>query len=142
MVKVVSSLYQAEATVFAHNGELGAPGQGADDGGIGGTGGTQTAGAGFGYGASPSEGTGGGGGYYGGKNGTDTGAGGGSGYIGNEKLVSTESLTKHMICYNCTESTGINTKTTSVNNFSSSAVSDKPKSGNGYAKITFISEFE
>ena len=96
---------------------------------------------------------GGGGGFYGGgasgyetgysENGDSSGAGG-SGYIGNSKL-----LNGVMYCYGCTENgsdgiltistTGSNKDATNCpNSYSSSAMSNCAKSGNGYARITYL----
>ena len=108
-----------------------------------GAGGTQSTGAGFGQGASVSSGPGGGGGLYGGKSsGTYRGAGGGSGYIGNSLLISSNGVTKHMICYgtSCKTSTAAGTLTNSVTVVSSTATADTAKMGNGFAKITLLSE--
>lgn len=59
--------------------------------------------------------------------------GAGSGYIGNS-LVSN----KKMVGYNVPTSSAEGTKTESVNDVSASAVSGKPKSGNGFARIRFL----
>ena len=107
-----------------------------------GSGGTQTTGAGFGFGANGPNGAGGGSGYYGGRaSGTYIGAGGGSGYIGNSLLISSNGVTKHMICYgtSCKTSTTAETLTNSVTVVSSTATADTAKIGNGYAKITLVS---
>ena len=107
-----------------------------------GVGGTQSTGAGFGQGASVSAGPGGGGGLYGGKSsGTYRGAGGGSGYIGNSLLISSNGVTKHMICYgkDCKTSTAAGTLTNSVTVVSETPTADTAKMGNGYAKITLVS---
>ena len=95
--------------------------------------------AGFGYGSAgdPSiGGSGGGGGYYGGR-GTSCigGGGGGSGYIGNTNLYD-----KAMYCYSCSTSDEIETKTISTTNISEDATSQYAKVGNGYAKITQITD--
>ena len=108
-----------------------------------GVGGTQSTGAGFGQGASVSAGPGGGGGLYGGKSsGTYRGAGGGSGYIGNSLLISSNGVTKHMICYgtSCKTSTDAGTLTNSVTAVSETPTADTAKMGNGFAKITLLSE--
>lgn len=63
------------------------------------------------------------------------GGGAGSGYIGNSLLFN-----KKMVGYNVLTSSAEGTKTESVNEVSASAVSGKPKSGNGYAKIKLISQ--
>jgi hypothetical protein len=81
---------------------------------------------------------GGGGGFYGGyesssSSGSTEYGGGGSGYIGNIKLTD-----KAMYCYNCDESTEVSTKTVSTTCFNEKATENCAKSGNGYAKITFI----
>ena len=91
---------------------------------------------GFGYGASANTwGTGGGGGYYGGGvgGGNYNSAGGGSGYIGNTNLTN-----KHMTCYNCTTSNEEATKTISNTCVDANPVVDCSKTGNGYAKITYL----
>ncbi|MBQ8219417.1 MAG: InlB B-repeat-containing protein, partial [Bacilli bacterium] len=108
------------------------------------TGGTQTSGFAFGKGftatgSSDFGGAGGGGGYYGGKGfNVNGGSAGGSGYIGSSRLIANILGTvKTMYCYNCAESTATSTKTVSTSNYSSSAVSNYAKAGNGYAKITW-----
>lgn len=63
--------------------------------------------------------------------------GAGSGYIGNS-LVSN----KKMVGYNVPTSSAEGTKTESVNEVSASAVSGKTKSGNGFARIKFLRDFE
>lgn len=78
---------------------------------------------------------GGGGGFYGGGCAANGGGGGGSGYIGNTLLTN-----KVMYCYNCTESTDENTKTVSTTNVSEEPISEYAKKGNGYAKITYLSD--
>lgn len=133
---------------------------GSKGGGFYGTGGTQTepgyaygkptigVGA-FGLGGSlttQSHGSAGGSGFYGGgasygtvlidDNGnSNSSGGGGSSYIGNSLLTN-----KYMVCYQCNTSSDVATKTNSVSNVSSTATVDYAKSGNGYARITFISE--
>ena len=81
----------------------------------------------------------GGGGYFGGGAGTSGtnygGGGGGSGYIGNSLLSN-----KAMYCYNCTTSNDTNTKTISTTCNEATPTENCAKKGNGYAKITFISE--
>jgi hypothetical protein len=79
--------------------------------------------------------SGGGGGWYGGGYNTNwSGAGGGgSGYIGNTSLTN-----KEMYCYNCTASTDISIKTTSVTNVSDKPISSYAKKGDGYALITYL----
>jgi hypothetical protein len=95
----------------------------------------------FGLGGKYSSGTqlsGGGGGLYGGGSGNDTGGGGGSSYIGNSLLVSSSTITKHMTCYNCQTSTDASTMTNTTTNVGSTATTDYAKSGNGYARITYL----
>ena len=78
---------------------------------------------------------GGGGGFYGGGGSLHVqSAGGGSGYIGNSLLTN-----KAMYCYNCTESSEMSTKTISTTCHSENPTSNCAKEGNGYAKITLIS---
>ena len=74
----------------------------------------------------------GGAGLYGGYKG-----GAGSGYIGNS-LVSN----KKMVGYNVPTSSAEGTKTESVNVFDSNYVANKPKAGNGFARIKFLRDFE
>ena len=95
---------------------------------------------------------GGGGGWYGGYASQNTGVdsdesgGGGSGYIGNTNLIN-----KSMYCYGCKESNDESTKTISTtgsssernttncpNGYSNNPISKCAKTGNGYAKITYI----
>ena len=78
------------------------------------------------------EGGAGGGGFYGGGGGSETSGAGGSGYIGNELLSN-----KKMVCYNCSTSTAVNTKTESNTCANSIATENCSKSNNGYARITF-----
>ena len=124
--------------------------------GLYGTGGTQTSGGtthngtttilttgSFGLGGNFTEtfgGCGGGGGFYGGGGSSrgHAGAGGGSGYISNSSLISSSTITKHMTCYNCQTSTDASTMTNTTTNVSSTATADYAKSGNGYAKITYL----
>ena len=110
-----------------------------------GAGGTQVAAtnSAFGLGQNGTSGAGGGSGYYGGTaSGAYRGAGGGSGYIGNSLLISSNGVTKHMICYgkDCKTSTAAGTLTNSVTVVSSTATADTAKMGNGFAKITLLSE--
>ena len=87
-----------------------------------------------------SGGAGGGAGYYGGGGSSiESTAGGGSGYIGSSRLLSSNGITKHMTCYNCTTSSVANTKTDSNTCHNSTATRDCAKEGNGYAKITLVS---
>ena len=96
----------------------------------------------FGRGYSGATGAGVGAGYYGGTaSGAYRGAGGGSGYIGNSLLISSNGVTKHMICYgkDCKTSTDAGTLTNSVTVVSETPTADTAKIGNGYAKITLVS---
>ena len=95
----------------------------------------------------------GGGGYYGGfaSQATDNGSaggGGGSGYIGSSRLTN-----KYMYCYGCQESTAKDIYTVSTtgssslrdttncpNGYSSDAVAKCAKTGNGYARITYLGD--
>lgn len=110
-----------------------------------GTGGTQTAGGAggnagsFGLGASGPTGApggaGGGGGFYGGGASRDNaGAGGGSGYIANTRLQN-----KAMYCFNCSISADEATLTITTSCASESPKSNCSKKGNGYVKITQVS---
>ena len=90
-----------------------------------------------GYNSGNKQGAGaGGGGYYGGGGGSNRygGGGGGSSFIGSNHLIADGN--KVMYCYNCTESSEASTKTISTSNYSSDAVSNYAKEGNGYARIT------
>ena len=124
-------------------------------------GGTQT-GPGFAYGGSTRQGIfgadiqvntagtagGGGAGLYGGSNGYGTTGGGGSSYIGNSLLTN-----KAMYCYGCDESIDagiftVNTigtsdllnKTNCPDGYSAEPISKCAKSGDGYARITFVND--
>ena len=73
-------------------------------------------------------------GYFGGS--TDCNgctAGGGSGYIGHSSLTD-----KAMYCYDCTESTEVDTKTISTTSYSSEAISEYAKQGDGFARISKV----
>jgi hypothetical protein len=85
-------------------------------------------------------GNGGGSGWYGGGGSPrgHGGGGGGSSYIGNSLLLSSTTIIKHMTCYNCTTSTDAATRTNTTTKVSSDPISDYAKSGNGYARITYI----
>ena len=85
-------------------------------------------------------GNGGGGGWYGGGGSSryHAGGGGGSSYIGSSLLVSSSTITKSMTCYSCATSTDSNTNTITTTNVSDTAVSNYAKTGNGYAKITYV----
>ncbi|MCI8394069.1 MAG: hypothetical protein HFH86_01130 [Bacilli bacterium] len=93
----------------------------------------ETSGFGKGADAPDNSGSGGGGGYYGGGAHVGGAGAGGSSYIGNSLLT-----TKEMYCYNCEESSEINTKTIRTTNASVDAISNYAKKGNGYAKITYL----
>lgn len=112
---------------------------GKEAGGISGSGDNsadQTTGNAFGQGESGTNVSGGGSGLYGGYKGTSSKSGGaGSGYIGNSLLSN-----KKMVGYNVPTSSAEGTKTESVNEVSASAVSGKPKSGNGFARVKFLEE--
>ena len=90
-------------------------------------------------GVADSDGVGGGGaGFYGGymNNVSSKSSGsGGSGYIGNSLLSN-----RSMYCYSCTESTEDETKTVTTTCFSETATENCAKAGDGYAKITLLSE--
>lgn len=81
-----------------------------------------------------------GGGFYGAYSGDSlpigfSGSGsGGSGYIGNALLEN-----KGMYGYNVTKSEDVNTKTTSTTNISNIPTANYAKSGNGYARVQYIS---
>lgn len=114
---------------------------GKEAGGISGSGDNsadQTTGNAFGLGESGTDVSGGGSGLYGGYKGTSSKSGGaGSGYIGNSLLSN-----KKMVGYNVPTSSAEGTKTESVNEVSASAISGKPKSGNGVAKIKFLRDLD
>ena len=80
---------------------------------------------------------GGGGGYYGGASNNYSGSGG-SGYIGSSNLISGGGITKHMTCYSCTTSSATATRTISNTNVSATPTADYSKTGNGYARITYL----
>lgn len=112
---------------------------GKEAGGISGSGDNsadQSTGNAFGQGESGTDVSGGGSGLYGGYKGTSSKSGGaGSGYIANSLLSN-----KKMVGYNVPTSSAEGTKTESINDVSASAVSGKPKSGNGFARIKFLRE--
>lgn len=112
---------------------------GKDAGGISGSGDNsadQTTGNAFGLGESGSRVSGGGSGLYGGYKGTSSKSGGaGSGYIGNSLLSN-----KKMVGYNVPTSSAEGTKTESVNVFDNDYAVDKPKAGNGHARIKYLSQ--
>ena len=114
---------------------------GKEAGGISGSGDNsadQTTGNAFGLGESGTNLSGGGSGLYGGYKGTSAKSGGaGSGYIGNSLLSN-----KKMVGYNVPTSSAESTKTESVNVYSASGESNKPKAGDGKVKIKLIKEYE
>lgn len=98
--------------------------------------------SGFGFGGSSSMteyhdggGSGGGAGFYGGSAANISAGAGGSSFIGNSLLTE-----KAMYCYKCEESSEVATKTISTTNVSEVATSNYAKKGNGYVRITYISE--
>ena len=112
---------------------------GKEAGGISGSGDNsadQSTGNAFGLGESGTNLSGGGSGLYGGYKGTSSKSGGaGSGYIGNS-LVSN----KKMVGYNVPTSSATGTKTESVEVFDSNYAANKPKAGNGHARIKLVAE--
>ena len=78
---------------------------------------------------------GGGGGFYGGDSAINSSGAGGSGYIGNSKLKN-----KVMYCYKCSESADASIKTISTTCTEKSPIENCSKQGNGYAKLTYLSE--
>lgn len=112
---------------------------GKEAGGISGSGDNsadQTTGNAFGLGESGTDVSGGGSGLYGGYKGTSSKSGGaGSGYIGNSLLSN-----KKMVGYNVPTSSAEGTKTESVEVFDSNYIANKPKAGNGHARIKFLRE--
>jgi hypothetical protein len=98
------------------------------------TSGTQSTGYAFGKGESSDSSLGGGSGLYGGYiKSLQDGAGAGSGYIGNP-LVSN----KKMVGFSVFPSDAESTKTESVNEASETPTANKPKIGNGFARIKFL----
>jgi hypothetical protein len=81
---------------------------------------------------------GGGGGLYGGGGSWGAGGGGGSSYIGNSRLTG-NTTEKRMVGYGCATSTTASTYTVSTSSVSSTATAGYAKTGNGYARITWIS---
>lgn len=112
---------------------------GKDAGGISGSGDNsadQSTGNAFGQGESGTNLSGGGSGLYGGYKGTSSKSGGaGSGYIGNSFLSN-----KKMVGFNVPTSSAEGTKTESVSVFDSNYVANKPKAGNGHARIKILKE--
>ena len=100
-------------------------------------GGTGRGGNGFfgqGGGSTSSASNGGGGGYYGGSGDSyEWAATGGSGYIGNSLLSD-----KVMYCYNCSESSEIETKTITTTCKEELPTKNCAKGGSGYVKITYL----
>ena len=83
----------------------------------------------------------GGGGWYGGGATTydySAGGGGGSGYIASSKLISSNNITKKMVCYNCSTSTDSDTNTDVNTCHNSNANENCNKEDNGYARITLV----
>lgn len=114
---------------------------GKEAGGISGSGDNsadQSTGNAFGQGESGTNVSGGGSGLYGGYKGTSSKSGGaGSGYIGNALLSN-----KKMVGYNVPTSSAEATKTESVNVFDSNYVAEKPKAGNGHARIKYLATYK
>ena len=114
----------------------------------GSTGATQSSGYALGYGGSGYQGGtscqgGAGGGFYGGNASTtnecnNNGGGGGSGYIGGVTSNSSYGIVKQMTCYSCSTNSSDDLKTTTTSNYSQDATSNYAKSGNGYARITYL----
>ena len=104
---------------------------------------------GFGYGGGTVKGissdgcyrptAGGGAGWYGGGGTWYNGGSGGSGYIASDNLLTSNGITKHMACYNCTTSNTASTKTETKTCHDDDPTPDCSKEGNGYARITFVS---
>ncbi|MCR5223747.1 MAG: InlB B-repeat-containing protein, partial [Bacilli bacterium] len=112
------------------------PGQGCPT--SGGIGGSQTTGAAFGKGANGSSWAGAAGaGWYGGT--VDGGGAGGSSYIASSNLITYNNITKRMTCYSCATSNETNNYTISNTCVSGNPTENCAKTGNGYARITFIS---
>lgn len=111
----------------------GTPTAGANGGGISGSG-NNSADQSTGYAFGQGEASGGGGGLYGGYKAANSDSGGaGSGYIGNALLDA-----KKMVGFNVPTSDVASTKTESVNVYNATAEENKPKAGNGFAKITWL----
>ena len=79
-------------------------------------------------------GSGGGAGYYGGSAANIGPGSGGSSYIGNSNLTK-----KVMYCYNCKENSSESTKTISTTCSEETPTENCAKKGNGYARITLVS---
>ena len=85
------------------------------------------------------DGGGGGGGFYGGGAATsDSNGGGGSGYIGSHNLIDYDSIEKSMYCYDCLDSSNINSRTVSVTDYSTTPISKTALLGDGYARISAL----
>ena len=52
--------------------------------------------------------------------------------------MSSPTITKHMTCYNCSNSTDTTMLTNTTTNTSNIATSDYAKLGNGFVKITYL----
>ena len=90
-------------------------------------------------GSTPGGVNGGGGGWYGGDRYSSFSSGGGSGYIASSNLISSSSITKHMTCYSCTTDSNAATLTYSnTTTPTSTPTADVARSGNGYARITYL----
>ena len=127
---LLRTLAKSDLLIVSGGGGGSYTGNGADAGGMSGSGGNsgnQLTGYMFGQGAYGNGG--GGGGLYGGS----SPSGAGSGYIGNTKMGS-----KKMVGYNVPESSSADTKTISVQEYSQKHTKDKAKAGNGFARITFV----
>lgn len=94
--------------------------------------------SGYSFGTANAENTGespgAGGGFYGG-NSASFSASGGSGYIGNYKLFN-----RKMYCYNCAASNIFSLETESVSCVQEEPTEKCAKIGNGYAKITYVTD--
>ena len=84
-------------------------------------------------------GSGGGGGFYGGAASFYGGSAGGSGYIASSNLKSSNGITKHMSCYECSTSNNAELKTETTTCHNNTPTANCAKEGHGYAKITLLS---
>lgn len=86
--------------------------------------------------------SGGGGGWYGGGISLrgHGGGGGGSSYIGSSKLLSGGAVIKHSTCFECSSFSQPDSMTSTTSQFSGTAIADYSKTGNGYAKITYLGD--
>ena len=82
----------------------------------------------------------GGGGFFGGGGTYVNSGGGGSGYIASSKLKSYREITKVMYCYSCSTTSDHDTYTVSTKKVSKQPVSYYAKSGDGYARITLLTQ--